>query len=393
MPFPVKAYHGAEIRRFQTDVSSTAELRRQLLASFSIPTEAAAALQLSYVDDEGEWVTLSTDDDLSTAVGLLQAGKPLRIRFSCPSAVDETAELLNHPKVQELIGSLVNEAIQKPTFETMVQDMLPTVVKLMEQSGLGFADNPATSDARARSGFQYQRFSEVDPQSSVVLPSICLEDIDALQRPAPQEVESHDTVVEESTESLMEGLRWSLGSDEDFSLTSVDFSALSAMLEKDMMADVLLKEKERALLDHAAEQDAKDAKSATDAQVAREVTQADPQLSASSSALVEPKPQPDASTEDLTEKVQNSPVPLSRAQHTARMAEALEQSFVVLDSSSVRAEPAEGYDEADLLQSLAELGFSDEEKNKELIHVFRGDLAMIVEVLLEHDEATRAPGM
>lgn len=379
MLIPVKAYYGGEIRRFQADASGVAGLRDTLFKSFSVPQATAGDLQLSYADDASEWVTLVSDEDFAIALSLLEPNAPLRLRLTGPGTADEAAQLLQNPKVQAFIEGLVNETIQKPIFDTMVQDMLPTVVKLMDQNGMSFCDR-AIAGSSAVPEFQYKRFSEVDPHSSVILPSICLEDVEAAEdgaNPSSGEgVRLEESLASGgglSTDSMIEAMRFSLGSAEDFSLTSVDFSALSAMLEQDLMGSQRLKEKERMLLEHAAEVDG-----------------ADSSLLASSSSVVEPKPRPDSSAENLTVLLEASPVTMTRSEHASRAADAIESSFVVMDASSSLSPPPAGdtYNEADLMQSLRELGFNDTKKNKNLIEVFRDDLAAIVEVLLESGDAT-----
>jgi len=79
----VKLIRGTEIRRFasSSDLKWT-QLSKHVGAAFDLPPAAMRNLKLTYVDDEGDVITISTDTELQEAMGLALGAKPAVLRLT-----------------------------------------------------------------------------------------------------------------------------------------------------------------------------------------------------------------------------------------------------------------------------------------------------------------------
>ncbi|KAL6055605.1 ZZ-type domain-containing protein [Balamuthia mandrillaris] len=71
----IKAFYGEEIRRLALETTSWKELSLRLCSVFSLPD--TTAIQIKYKDEEGDLITISTDEELSYAVTSLDQDQPL----------------------------------------------------------------------------------------------------------------------------------------------------------------------------------------------------------------------------------------------------------------------------------------------------------------------------
>jgi len=74
--------NGTEIRRFTSQSNSLTWSALSKKAAELFDLQAASTLKLSYVDDEGDRITLSSDDELKEAVGLALKASPAVLRLS-----------------------------------------------------------------------------------------------------------------------------------------------------------------------------------------------------------------------------------------------------------------------------------------------------------------------
>ena len=81
----VKITNGTEIRRFtaQSNHLSWSSLSKNASSLFDLPM--GSNLKLTYVDDEGDKITLSSDEELSEAVGLSLKNSPAVLRLTVVS--------------------------------------------------------------------------------------------------------------------------------------------------------------------------------------------------------------------------------------------------------------------------------------------------------------------
>ena len=124
----VKVTNGTEIRRFTatSDTLTWSHLSKRCAEMFDIPKP----FKLTYVDDEGDRITLSSDDELSEAVNIALASSPavLRLAVVVPPKPTTTTTSINTTDV------VMSDASTEPEAKATTADA-------------GTHAKPATADA------------------------------------------------------------------------------------------------------------------------------------------------------------------------------------------------------------------------------------------------------
>jgi hypothetical protein len=87
----VKTYYQHDIRRFKEDSPNFQKLKDSLSRLYKIP--AQIQLQLSYLDNENDWVTIAEDRDLSYAFSNTHPDDTLHIKLTTQDTPDSMQSL------------------------------------------------------------------------------------------------------------------------------------------------------------------------------------------------------------------------------------------------------------------------------------------------------------
>jgi next-to-BRCA1 protein 1 len=149
----VKMSEGDEIRRFTTNALNYANLAHRVTESFSLP---AGSFATKYTDDEGDVITMSSEDELAEAVALAFKSEPSVLRIQVfkrgvkPAAQTQTnkpAACGNLPNVPAELAPLVSNIVaQLPALAQQLPEAIRRVLPNIE------LDLGATLDA-ARANF------------------------------------------------------------------------------------------------------------------------------------------------------------------------------------------------------------------------------------------------
>ena len=129
----VKITYGTDIRRFTTpsDTLTWTSLGKRVADSFDL---AQKTFKLTYIDDENDRITLSSDEELAEAVGLARVAAPPVLRLAvhphdaAPPA-DATANPANNiapPEIAPFIEQLVEQLpVAMASLPSALRQMLP----------------------------------------------------------------------------------------------------------------------------------------------------------------------------------------------------------------------------------------------------------------------------
>ena len=129
----VKITHGTDIRRFTipSETLTWAMLGKRVADSFDL---ASKPFKLTYVDDENDRITLSSDEELVEAIGLARLASPPVLRLSVH--VKKSKEAEGH-------GEATKKEVKEPTLPEGAAELAPFIDSLVKQLPAAMASLPA----------------------------------------------------------------------------------------------------------------------------------------------------------------------------------------------------------------------------------------------------------
>jgi len=114
----VKLHLGTEIRRFTVGELNWDDLNKRIKASFDLRDDVQKSHKVTYVDDEQDVITISSNEELQEALGLAKASSPSVLRLTVVLAKGTTDEAVSqtnklNPALPTEAPPLTTEATQK----------------------------------------------------------------------------------------------------------------------------------------------------------------------------------------------------------------------------------------------------------------------------------------
>merc|ERR1712137_209357 len=123
----IKTYHASGIRCFNHDSMLFERIEDKIKQLYKLN----CPVKLFYKDDEGDWVNLTCDDDVSFAAATCNSPK-LRIKVTTQKSSSES--FMCNPCNREEICKLSKAIMESQGFENLVQQMLPKVIAAIQET-------------------------------------------------------------------------------------------------------------------------------------------------------------------------------------------------------------------------------------------------------------------